>query len=100
MAVVNISLITDYDAGVLEGTAVSSESVLRVFAQNTERLRDLLFAAIPEIGRSRRTTSARPRSRAPASGSSDTETPRRCGRGGLPGAGRSSEVRRRGAGTR
>ena len=30
--------------------AVSSETVMRVFAENNERLRDLLFAAIPRIG--------------------------------------------------
>ncbi len=39
MAVVNISLITDYDAGVLEGTeAVNAMSVLEVFQQNAERI--------------------------------------------------------------
>ena len=38
MAVVNIALITDYDAGVHEGTeAVDAMSVLEVFAQNAER---------------------------------------------------------------
>ena len=39
MAVVNISLITDYDAGVHEGTeAVNAMSVLEVFQQNAERI--------------------------------------------------------------
>ena len=39
MAVVNISLITDYDAGVIEGTeAVNAMSVLEVFQQNAERI--------------------------------------------------------------
>jgi 5'-methylthioadenosine phosphorylase len=39
MAVVNIALITDFDAGVLEGTeAVDAQSVLEVFAQNAERI--------------------------------------------------------------
>jgi 5'-methylthioadenosine phosphorylase len=46
----NISMVTDYDVGVNEATAVSSETVMRVFAENNERLRDLLFAAIPRIG--------------------------------------------------
>ena len=39
MAVVNIALITDYDAGVLEGTeAVTAHDVLEVFEQNAERI--------------------------------------------------------------
>jgi 5'-methylthioadenosine phosphorylase len=39
MAVVNIALITDYDAGVIEGTeAVDAQSVLEVFAQNADRI--------------------------------------------------------------
>jgi 5'-methylthioadenosine phosphorylase len=46
----NISMVTDHDVGV-EGTEpVSHETVLRVFTENNERLRDLLFAAIPKIG--------------------------------------------------
>jgi 5'-methylthioadenosine phosphorylase len=49
----NISLITDYDVGI-EGDdsagPVSHEAVMRVFSENNERLRELLFAAIPKIG--------------------------------------------------
>jgi 5'-methylthioadenosine phosphorylase len=46
----NISMVTDHDVGV-EGTEpVSTETVMQVFAQNNERLRELLFAAIPKIG--------------------------------------------------
>jgi 5'-methylthioadenosine phosphorylase len=46
----NISMVTDHDVGV-EGTApVSHEGVLHVFQQNNEKLRELLFAAIPKIG--------------------------------------------------
>jgi 5'-methylthioadenosine phosphorylase len=50
MCYVNISLITDYDVG-LEGEtgAVSHEQVLRVFNENIERLRELLFALVPRI---------------------------------------------------
>lgn len=48
----NISLVTDYDVG-LEGmsgiTPVSLAEVLEAFAQNNERLRDLLFSVIPRI---------------------------------------------------
>jgi 5'-methylthioadenosine phosphorylase len=47
MAVVNISLITDYDAGVLEGTeAVDAHSVLEVFAANAERIQKVVLDLI------------------------------------------------------
>jgi len=49
----NISLITDYDVGVEDDPSVgpvSHQSVMEVFAENNERLRKLLFAAIPKIG--------------------------------------------------
>jgi 5'-methylthioadenosine phosphorylase len=49
----NVSLITDYDVG-LEGqegvSPVSHGEVVRVFTENNERLRRLLFEAIPKIG--------------------------------------------------
>ena len=46
----NISMVTDHDVGV-EGTEpVSHEQVIRVFNENNERLRELLFAVIPKIG--------------------------------------------------
>jgi 5'-methylthioadenosine phosphorylase len=46
----NISMVTDHDVGV-EGTEpVSHEQVIKVFNENNERLRDLLFAVIPKIG--------------------------------------------------
>jgi 5'-methylthioadenosine phosphorylase len=48
----NISLVTDYDAG-LEGRddilPVSQEAVMQVFAQNVERVKRLLFAAIERL---------------------------------------------------
>ena len=45
----NISLITDYDVGV-EGTApVTNDEVIRVFTENNDKLRELLFAVIPAI---------------------------------------------------
>jgi 5'-methylthioadenosine phosphorylase len=44
MAVVNIALITDYDAGVLEGTeAVTAHDVLAVFEQNAARIRAVVL---------------------------------------------------------
>jgi 5'-methylthioadenosine phosphorylase len=47
MAVVNIALITDYDAGVHEGTeAVDAMSVLEVFAQNAERIQKVVLDLI------------------------------------------------------
>ena len=47
MAVVNISLITDYDAGVHEGTeAVNAMIVLEVFQQNAERIQAVVLDLI------------------------------------------------------
>jgi 5'-methylthioadenosine phosphorylase len=47
MAVVNISLITDYDAGVLEGTeAVNAHDVLEVFSANAERIQKVVLDLI------------------------------------------------------
>lgn len=47
MAVVNISLITDYDAGVLEGTEmVDALSVLEVFEQNAARIQKVVLDMI------------------------------------------------------
>jgi 5'-methylthioadenosine phosphorylase len=49
----NVSLITDYDVGLEDDASVapvSHEAVMEVFAENNERLRELLFAAIPKIG--------------------------------------------------
>jgi 5'-methylthioadenosine phosphorylase len=47
---VNVSLITDYDVGVEGETgSVSHEQVLKVFTENNERLRKLLFALVPKI---------------------------------------------------
>ncbi len=49
MCYLNISLITDYDVGVAGGDAVTHEEVVRVFTENNEKLRDLLFTLIPRI---------------------------------------------------
>jgi 5'-methylthioadenosine phosphorylase len=47
MAVVNIALITDYDAGVIEGTeAVDAQSVLEVFEQNAANIRQVVLEMI------------------------------------------------------
>jgi len=48
----NISLITDYDVGLEDDPnikPVSTEEVVKVFNENNERLRKLLFKAIPKI---------------------------------------------------
>jgi 5'-methylthioadenosine phosphorylase len=49
----NVSLVTDYDAG-LEGRAdiapVSTAEAIGVFADNLDKLRALLFRAVPTIG--------------------------------------------------
>jgi 5'-methylthioadenosine phosphorylase len=46
----NISMVTDHDVGVAGVAPVSTETVMRVFAENNARLRDLLFAAVPRVG--------------------------------------------------
>jgi len=50
----NVSLVTDYDVG-LEGMPdvppVSAEAAFLVFKENLEKLRSLLFAAVPRIGK-------------------------------------------------
>jgi 5'-methylthioadenosine phosphorylase len=46
----NISMVTDHDVGVEGAEPVSHHDVLEVFQRNNERLRELLFAAIPKIG--------------------------------------------------
>ena len=46
---VNISMVTDHDVGVEGAGPVSHEQVVTVFNENNERLRELLFAAIPRI---------------------------------------------------
>jgi 5'-methylthioadenosine phosphorylase len=45
----SVAMVTDYDVGVEGVDAVSSSTVQRVFADNLERLRALLLAAIPRI---------------------------------------------------
>jgi 5'-methylthioadenosine phosphorylase len=49
----NISLVTDYDVGVGDRPPVSHEEVIRVFNENNERLRELLFRIIPGIPQER-----------------------------------------------
>jgi 5'-methylthioadenosine phosphorylase len=45
----NISLITDYDVGVEDAPPVTHEEVIRVFGENNAKLRELLFAVIPDL---------------------------------------------------
>ena len=45
----SISLITDYDVGVEGVPPVTHEEVVRVFTENNEKLRNLLFAVIPSL---------------------------------------------------
>ena len=52
MCYLNISMVTDYDAGVIdrpEVTAVQAHDVMRVLAANIDRLRGLLSLLIPRI---------------------------------------------------
>ena len=56
MCYLNISLITDYDVG-LDGDPnvkpVTHEEVIRVFTENNERLKKLLFGIIPKMPRAK-----------------------------------------------
>jgi 5'-methylthioadenosine phosphorylase len=44
-----VALVTDLDAGVEAGDTVTQEEVFRVFAENTERMRDLVFGTIAAL---------------------------------------------------
>ena len=46
----NISMVTDHDVGVEGAPPVTHHDVLTVFNENNEKLRELLFAAVPKIG--------------------------------------------------
>jgi 5'-methylthioadenosine phosphorylase len=45
----NVALVTDYDVGVDGISPVSHAEVLKVFGENIDGLRDLLFTAIPKV---------------------------------------------------
>lgn len=50
MCVTNISLITDYDAGLVGDVApVSHSEVIKVFTENNQKLKDLLYAMVKNI---------------------------------------------------
>jgi 5'-methylthioadenosine phosphorylase len=52
----NVSLVTDYDAGLEDDPSiapVTGADVMRVFEENNERLRELLFRVIPLLGSKR-----------------------------------------------
>jgi 5'-methylthioadenosine phosphorylase len=44
-----LALVTDYDAGVERGEAVTMETVFRVLAENVERVKAVLLRAIPAV---------------------------------------------------
>jgi 5'-methylthioadenosine phosphorylase len=45
----NISLVTDYDVGAGDHPLVTNDEVVRVFNENNERVRNLLFSMIPAL---------------------------------------------------
>ena len=49
----SIALVTDYDAGCGEHEAVTNDEVLRVFAESIDRLKELIFAMVPKLPRTR-----------------------------------------------
>ena len=46
----NVSLVTDYDVGLEGMEPVSADQAFRVFRENLDRLRALLFRAVPKVG--------------------------------------------------
>lgn len=46
----NVSMVTDHDVGIGGVEPASSDTVMRVFRENLEKLRQLLFAVVPLIG--------------------------------------------------
>ena len=46
---VNISLITDHDAGAEGAEPVSNEEVIRVFNENNSRVKELIYGMIPAL---------------------------------------------------
>ncbi len=46
---VNISLITDYDAGMEGAEPVTNDEVVRVFNENNSKVKDLIYAMIPAL---------------------------------------------------
>ncbi|MFI6821647.1 S-methyl-5'-thioadenosine phosphorylase [Micromonospora sp. NPDC050187] len=54
----SIALVTDLDAGVEGGHAVTHEEVFRVFGENTDRLRDILLDAVAALPAERECTCA------------------------------------------
>jgi 5'-methylthioadenosine phosphorylase len=44
-----VALVTDLDAGIEAGSAVTQDEVFRVFAEHTARLRALLLAVLPQL---------------------------------------------------
>jgi 5'-methylthioadenosine phosphorylase len=46
----SIALVTDLDAGLDEHSSVAQDEVFRVFARNTERLRELVLASVAALG--------------------------------------------------
>ena len=46
----NLLLVTDYDVGIGDAPAVTADAAFGVFTENLDRLRALLFRAVPEIG--------------------------------------------------
>jgi 5'-methylthioadenosine phosphorylase len=61
MAVLNISLVTDYDSGVVADTeAVTAHSVLEVFKKNSANARKVVLDIIKELPKDLSTLSTRP----------------------------------------
>ena len=45
----NIAVVTDYDAGCGEHEAVTNEEVIRMFGENIDHLKDIIFHMVPKL---------------------------------------------------
>ena len=45
----NIAVVTDYDAGCGEHEAVTNDEVIRMFAENIDHLKDIIFHMVPKL---------------------------------------------------
>lgn len=49
MCYVNISIVTDYDCGTVGAHPVTNDEIVRVFVENNARLKEIIFAIVPEL---------------------------------------------------
>lgn len=53
MCYANIAIVTDYDCATVGATPTTNEDIVRAFARSNERLKEVIFAMIPDLPRER-----------------------------------------------